>query len=412
MQVRPSRVLFGGILFPPFPKEKSYNIDMSSLEDKLKRISSQLQSYRPQGDEPRAERKSACLHEVTEYELGEISGGLAEYAGAEALGVLCQGVDLEDWDISRAAFVDTETTGLAGGAGTVAFLIGLGYVRHDKFVVEQFFMEDYDVEGEMLSSLCRKLEGFEWLVTFNGKCFDAPLIASRAVLNRIRQPLDGMEHIDLLHAARRVYRKRLGQCSLTNLEKEVLGCGRERDIPGALVPAMFFEYLRSGDFGPMRLVLEHNRRDVASMLTLLCRLCHDVARPETLGHPQDVFSCGRLHWRAGRLEDAERCFRAAGNDSGGLRELSALLRRQGRHAEAAELWRGMLAQGGHGVFPYEELAKHLEHREADYGKALEIVEECMVELHAMGFSPGSAEYLAFVRRRQRLELRMNGREQR
>jgi hypothetical protein len=162
----------------------------------------------------------------------------------------------------------------------------------------------------------------------------------------------------------------------------------------------------------MRLVLEHNRMDVASLLTLLCRLCHDVARPETLAYAQDVFSCGRLHARAGRLGDAERCFRAAGNDSGGLRELSALLKRQGRHAEATELWRGMLAQGGHGVFPYEELAKHLEHRETDYGKALEIVEECMVELRAMGFLPCSAEYLSFARRRQRLELRLNGRKQR
>jgi hypothetical protein len=228
------------------------------------------------------------------------------------------------------------------------------------------------------------------------------------VLNRISQPLDGMEHVDLLHAARRIYKKRLRQCSLASLEREVLGRERERDIPGPLVPAMFFEYLRSGDFEPMRLVLEHNRRDVASLLSLLCRLCHAVKRPEELVHGDDIYSCGRLHERAGRLECAEKCYRAAGGGSGaGYRELSMLLKRQGMQSEAVELWLNMLAEGGYGVFPYAELAKHFEHREADYQKALEIVEECMVKLHASGCAPGSAEYDAFTRRRDRLLYRLN-----
>ena len=145
----------------------------------LERISEEMQSYRPQDDEPRPGRHASCMHEVTEYSLDEVTGGLAEYADEDALNVLCLGGDFEGWDPKRAAFVDTETTGLAGGAGTVAFLVGLGYVSDDRFVVEQFFMEDYDVEGDMLSGLCRKLARFGWLVTFNGKCFDAPLIASR-----------------------------------------------------------------------------------------------------------------------------------------------------------------------------------------------------------------------------------------
>lgn len=381
---------------------------MSSLEEKLKRISEEMQAYRPQGDGPRAERRSACLHEKTEYDIAEASGGLMEYLDADALNVLCLGGDFEGFEIARAAFIDTETTGLAGGSGTVAFLIGLGYVSRDKFTVEQFFMEDYDVEGEMLSRLCRKLEGFGWLVTFNGKCFDAPLLSSRAVLNRISQPLDDMEHIDLLHAARRVYRRRLRQCTLANLEKEVLGRGREQDIPGALIPEMFFEYLRSGDFEPMRLVLEHNRRDVASLMTLLCRLCFAVKRPEELGHADDAYSCGRLHERAGRPDEAERFYRAASGSGESLQDLSMLLKRQGRYAEASEMWLGMLAAGRHGLFPYIELAKHFEHRMADYEKALEIVEQCMVKLSLMDFGPGSEEYAALTRRRERLLVRIKG----
>lgn len=390
--------------------EIRYNIPMSTLEEKLKRISGEMQAYRPQESDARAAKKASCLHEIAEYGLEEATGGLLECADADALGVLCPGADAEGWDIGRTAFVDTETTGLAGGAGTVAFLIGLGYVSGDKFSVEQYFMEDYDVEGEMLQSLCRRLGAFEWLVTFNGKCFDAPLIASRAVLNRIAQPLDEMGHIDLLHAARRVYRRRLGRCNLSNLEGEVLGRARERDVPGALVPAMFFDYLRTGDMAPMRLVLEHNRTDVASLPALLCRLCHAVKHPEALGHAEDAYSCGRLHERAGRLARAEACYRAAMASGEGAVELSLLLKRLGRHAEAAELWRGMVAAGAFGIFPYVELTKHYEHREADCARALEIVEECMVQLGAAGSAVACAGYPELERRRLRLLGRLGKRE--
>jgi uncharacterized protein len=384
---------------------------MSSLEEKLKRISGELQAYKPLDDEPRPEHKASCIHDITEYNLEETSGGLLSYADEDAVRMICRDDFAEDWDITRAAFIDTETTGLSGGSGTVAFLIGLGYVSGEKFVVEQFFMEDYDVEGEMLSRLCKKLAGFDWLVTFNGKCFDTPLIASRAVINRISAPLEDMEQVDLLHAARRIYKKRLRQCNLQNLEREVLGHEREHDVPGSLVPIMFFEYLRSGDFEPMKLVLEHNRRDIVSLLTLLCRLCYAVKEPETLGHADDIYSCGRLNERMGRLDEAEKCYQLAGLDSGvGAKELSLLLRRQGRHAEASALWLQMCASGQYGLFPYLELAKYYEHQDKDPQIALDIVEECVVKLRSMGFSPESDEYKSLARRRDRLMAKLDEKE--
>lgn len=382
-----------------------YNGSMSSLEEKLKRIAKESPAYRPQDDAPRPEKKSTCLHEVVEYDLEEASGGLLCCASEDAVRVICKSAGLEDWDITRAAFVDTETTGLAGGSGTVAFLIGLGYVSGGKFVVEQFFMEDYDVEGDMLSMLCKKLRGFDWLVSFNGKCFDTPLIASRAVINRIAAPLDEMEQVDLLHGARRIYKKRLRQCNLQNLEKEVLGRERGEDVPGSLVPVMFFEYLRSDDFEPMRMVLEHNRRDIVSLLTLLCRMCQAVKQPEKLEHAEDLWSCGRLHERMGSLEEAERYYQRAGD--GSMKELSLLLKRQGRHDEAVSLWQKMLDEGGHGLLPYAELAKYHEHRRGDPEKALEIVERCMVKLRAMGFTPNSAELASFAKRRSRLLAKLD-----
>ncbi len=389
--------------------ELRYNKAMSSLEEKLKRIAMESPAYRAQDDAPRPAKKSACLHEVAEYDLEEVSGGLLACAEEDAVRVICKSAGFEDWDITKAAFVDTETTGLAGGSGTVAFLIGLGYVSGSKFIIEQFFMEDYDVEGEMLSMLCKKLRGFDWLVSFNGKCFDTPLIASRAVINRIAAPLDDMEQVDLLHAARRIYRKRLRQCNLQNLEKEVLGRERVEDVPGSLVPVMFFEYLRSGDFEPMRMVMEHNRRDIASLLTLLCRMCQAVKRPEELQHAEDLWSCGRLHERMGRMQEAERFYQQGG--AGAIRELSMLLKRQGRHDEAADHWLRMLDEGGHGLLPYAELAKYYEHRLGDTEKALEIVERCMLKLCALGFASGSAESASFARRRDRL-LRKLAKEER
>lgn len=381
---------------------------MSSLEEKLKRISEELPAYRPQDDALRPEKKATCLHDIAEYDLSESAGGLLAYADEDAVCVICKSEGFEDWDITRAAFIDTETTGLAGGSGTVAFLIGLGYVSGGKFTVEQFFMEDYDVEGEMLARLCRKLQGFDWLVTFNGKCFDTPLIASRAVINRIAQPLDDMVQVDLLHAARRIYKKRLRQCNLQNLEREVLGQEREHDVPGSLVPVMFFEYLRTGDFEPMRMVLEHNRRDIVSLLTLLCRLCYAVKQPEALGHASDIYSCGRLNERMGRLDEAERCYQLAGEES--LKDLSLLLRRQGRHAEAAEIWLKMRASGGFGLFANMELAKYYEHQASDFGKALDIVDETMVKLRLMGISPGSVEFTGLTRRRDRLVAKLDERK--
>ncbi len=374
---------------------------MSSLEEKLKRISGELSAYRPMEEAP-APRASACLHEVREWELDEAAGGLLGYADHRALSVVCrEGADaFVDWDISRAAFVDTETTGLMGGAGTVAFLIGLGYVAEGRFVVEQFFMQDYDVEQEMLSRLCRRLDDFDYLVSFNGKCFDGPLIASRAVINRVRQPLDDMVQVDLLHAARRIYKRRLKRCNLQTLEREVLGHTREGDIDGALVPVLFFEYLRSGDFGPMELVMEHNRQDIVSLLTLLCRLCWAVSAPEELGFAQDIHSCGRLQERMGNLAEAERCYRLAAQEGGeALRELSMLLKRTGRVEEAAALWRRMAGEGGFGLLPHEELAKYCEHVTGDIDGALAEVDAALTWLRG---ASGTRPAQALLRRRERL----------
>ncbi len=381
---------------------------MSTLEDKLKRLSMENAAYRPQEPTEAPARAAVCLREVTEVPLEEASDGLLGSVTADTVRLISRGGDFEDWDIARAAFVDTETTGLAGGSGTVAFLIGIGYVRGDRFVVEQYFMEDYDVEHDMLERIHHQLAGFDYLVSFNGKTFDVPLLASRAVLNRIRAPLDDMEQVDLLHAARRIYRRRLKKCDLQNLEREVLGRQREGDIPGALVPMMFFDYLKTGDFAPMRLVLEHNRVDIVSLLTLLCHLCHAVADPAGLNYTEDQHSCARLQQSMGLLAQAEHSYQLAARGSDApLRDLSLLYKRQGRHEEAAQLWETMRSTGSFGLFPCEELAKHHEHRTGRLDMALQAVDQCLDLAAGLGLRPDDGQISALMRRRARLARKMD-----
>src|SRR5216117_3742821 len=171
-------------------------------------------------------------------------------------------------DSRRLLFLDTETTGLAGGTGTYAFLVGVGRLDGDRFVVVQYFMRDFDEEPALLAALVPLLEQAAGVVTFNGSGFDLPLLETRFVLARRRWPAL-LPHLDLLRPARRVFTARWGDCRLTTLEREVIGLERENDVPGALIPALYFDFLRSRRAAPLGRVFDHNRDDVLSLATLL-----------------------------------------------------------------------------------------------------------------------------------------------
>lgn len=177
------------------------------------------------------------------------------------------------WTMDRLLFLDTETTGLNGGAGTVAFEIGVGWFDARGMVIRQYVMRNYAQEAAMLKDIARLFEKADTIVTFNGKSFDLPLLESRMVMNRIRLPVTEYPHLDLLHAARRVYKLRLGRCNLTALESAVLGKKREDDLPGAQVPARYFEYLKTGEFALLEDVLRHNFEDVRSLAELTAAIC-------------------------------------------------------------------------------------------------------------------------------------------
>ncbi|MGE5592053.1 MAG: ribonuclease H-like domain-containing protein [Bacillota bacterium] len=291
--------------------------------------------------------------------------------------------DESSWDWTQAAFFDTETTGLAGGAGTYIFLAGVGRIEEGRFHLTQFFLRDYSEEDAWLWAVEEHLNRFSHLVTFNGKSFDWPLLVTRFTLQRRRPPQAGQDHLDLLHPARRIWRERLQQCNLTALEQGVLDFQRQGDVPGALIPPLYFQYLRSADVSPLVPVLEHNRLDILAMAALVGRLGSILADPLAADlHSADLYSLGRHCELEGESRDAIACYEAAlsredlpqGTRVKLWRNLSALYKRQRQDDEAVSLWRTLIDRRLTGsLWPYVELAKYYEHRARDLEAARQVV---------------------------------------
>jgi uncharacterized protein YprB with RNaseH-like and TPR domain len=184
-------------------------------------------------------------------------------------------------DVSEWLFLDLETTGLAGGTGTYAFLVGLGRITPEGFHLRQHFLGDLAAERELLAALAPELEAAPLLVTYNGKLFDAPLLETRYRLARMRWPLEERPHLDLLYPARRLWKLRCGSARLLDLEQMILGHARAEDVPGSLIPHLYFDYLRGGDARPLEVVFRHNAEDLLTLAALAARLLTLAASPET-----------------------------------------------------------------------------------------------------------------------------------
>lgn len=311
---------------------------------------------------------------------------------------------VRDW-----LFLDLETTGLAGGTGTYAFLVGLGRLTGDGFLLQQFFLRDLAAEAEMLAAICPHLGSAQALVTYNGKQFDAPLLETRFRMARISptpsaDPAAGAAglcgvlgglHLDLLYPARRLWRHRWDSLRLADLERNLLGYERTEDIPGELIPSTYFDFLRRGDETRLSLVFRHNAEDLLTLAAVAAHALKLLAVPET-GSPAELLALARIFERARQLDRARRLYEralSAGLPSSlaavaGYR-LSLLCKRQKDYARAVALWRELLESGekkeeSGTLAVCEELAICYEHRLDDPETAAELTRRALALLGQNG----------------------------
>ena len=312
----------------------------------------------------------------------------------------------------RWAFLDTETTGLAGGSGTYAFLIGVGRITTEGFRVRQFFMREYAEERSVLLALEQHLNDFDVLITYNGRSYDQPLLETRYRMTRHKPPFGRLSHLDLLHGARRLWKLRLESCRLMELEREILGIHREGDLPGELIPYVYFEYLRSQEAQRIVPIFHHNAIDILTLacLTAIVPFAFRSADPGALSRVgvrrgEDLLGIARWLLRAEDQEAGVALMKRA-VDAGlpdpllfrTLWDIALTEKKLGRpHAALALLTELAGCRNDHRVLALEEIAKYYEHEERNYVLALEFTKQAL----AYEASP------ACEHRKARLERRLS-----
>jgi uncharacterized protein len=348
---------------------------------------------------------------------------LAQALACEPAHLACLANDenLLGFDPARAVFLDTETTGLAGGTGTVAFLVGAGYFTEDGlFRLDQCFMRDFDDEEPMLRWLADLLGDRATLVTYNGTSFDAPLLRTRFIQNRIPPRLDALGHLDLLHAARRMWKLRIRECNLTNVERHILGISRHGDIPSAEIPEIWLDYIRDRDARPLEKVFYHHRMDILSLVTLTAALSQQLAASgfEPLEHAEDQFSVIRLLFARKRYADVvaqgTKFLETGAGESlrRACHEMMMLAyKRLGAWPAMLATLECMLAEFPRDLAARHELAKLHEHRTRNLPEARRICSETVAFLETReALRGGSGDDLAaaaFRRRLERIERKLN-----
>jgi uncharacterized protein YprB with RNaseH-like and TPR domain len=285
---------------------------------------------------------------------------IAEWAGNQ---------QIADQDPESLVFLDTETSGLAGGTGTFAFLVGVGRYTPDGFHLAQFFMPDPMEEPALLLALEEFLAPCQTVVSFNGKAFDVPLLETRYILQGWKSPFKDFSHIDLLHLSRRLWRDRLPSRTLANLEVQILHASRtDEEIPGWMIPQIYFDYLRDGDARPLLRVFYHNAMDVVSLAALLNHTSALLETPFSLPKNDivDLAAIARLLEDLGHTERALEYYEKSltgqlpeeiYDDT--LQRLAYLHKRNNNYAAAIPLWEQAVVRRS--IYAYEELAKYYEH---------------------------------------------------
>ncbi len=327
-------------------------------------------------------------------------------------------VDSRVDSLMKMVFLDTETTGLAGGTGTLAFLVGLARFDEKGLKLTQFLIEDPSEEEAMLLAFSNFCSDVEAVITFNGKSFDMPLLKTRYLMHKMPVPFANWEHLDLLHLSRRIWKLRLSSRSLKDLEQEILHVPRSEDeVPGWMIPDIYFDFLRTGDASPLSRVVYHNAMDIVSLsalhLMITQMLDHDLLTGKL--NSLDVFSIGQLFESIGDTDKAisifEHCLNLSQFELGITMELRSRLamihKRRSEWDQALPYW---LKNGNDGDFDAcIELAKYFEHQKKVETKALEwtIQAELYLEESKIPHYQKKVAQKSIMIRKARLEKRIN-----
>jgi len=335
----------------------------------------------PFGEHFETEKLWECHRRHGSVDIGDLAGLPEDLLDTLSDGAIAR-VHPTKW-----AFLDTETTGLAGGTGTYAFLIGVGSIDAEGFRLRQFFMRDYGEEPSLLARLSEHLARFDVLITYNGKAFDQPLLETRFRMARARHPFARLEHLDLLFGARRLWKLRLESCRLVDLENQILGVERQGDLPGAMIPYFYFDYLRTQQALRLVPIFHHNALDILSLacLTAIVPLAFRSPEETTFRHGADLIGLARWLVQAGQTQQAVRLLRRA-VDLGlpddllfrTLWDMAALEKRLDQREAALSVFRDLTeSRNPYRARAFEELAKHYEHRERDFGAALQMTRSAL-----------------------------------
>ncbi|MBI1387987.1 MAG: hypothetical protein GC154_06025 [bacterium] len=333
--------------------------------------------------ESRNEHGVFGLREI-EYPLADLPYTFTDVTGPE-MTRLAREERLASLSGGDLLYIDTETTGLAGGAGTVAFLIGVGWFDREAFHVRQYLLRDYDEEPAALAAFENDLSRFAAVASYNGKGFDLPLLQNRCLLNRRRINLIDIPHFDLLYPARRFWRGCFENCRLSCIEANVLGRTRDEDIPGELIPYVYFDFLRGIRVDRMSPVVAHNAEDILSLALLSAKTCRMLRDPEReCERAAEWVGLSRVYAALGDWESASHYLNEALERPDLPAEaavrahwtLGVMFKRQERFDEALAVWERLASEYSH-AGACVEAAKLNEHRRRDYGAALRWAEKAL-----------------------------------
>lgn len=377
------------------------------------------------GGEPLGEGRHACVRVRRRYELDRQHGSLPMHeCQCDRLELLPSLDPSLETCSAPLLFFDLETTGLSGGAGTLAFLVGCAWFDAGALQLEQYLLTTYAAERTLLAHFADRVSECGTLVSYNGRTFDAPLLEMRWQFHRSRAPFAGKPHADMLHPARRLWRARAadpdGGCRLSTLEDVLFDVKRVGDVPSFEIPSRYFRFLRSGDARPLEPVLEHNRYDLVSLAAVTARALALVEH----GSPAcrdgwERVALGRMFDRLGEGARAMECYEEAARDADRGVQVEALARialrhrRARRHTEAAQAWQQVFAltesdrDGTRGRAlardAAEALAVHEEHRARNLQAARELARAAL-SLERTRSGTEALEY-----RLERLERKIGGR---